>query len=73
MKYMEQGLFCYGVAAVIKKDGATEGRCCLSYDYTGRNAITIDKDESMMNVEIVHVCGLTGSVGRWVEDNCGSG
>jgi hypothetical protein len=69
MKYSEQGRFDVGVAAVKLTDGSTKGRRCLTYDYTGKNVITISTDECIVKAEIAHVRALTGLVGGWIVDN----
>jgi hypothetical protein len=50
------------------KDGTEEGRWCHSFDYTGRNVVTITVFEKMMKDEITRVKSLPGSGAGWVED-----
>lgn len=69
MKYSEQGRFAVGVAAVKLTDGSTKGRRCLTYNYTGKNVITISTDECMVKAEIARVRALTGLGGGWIVDN----
>jgi hypothetical protein len=69
MKYSEQGRLAVVVAAVKLTDGSTEGRCCLTYNCTGKNVITIGTNECMLKAEIARVWALTGLGGGWIVDN----
>jgi hypothetical protein len=65
MKYSEQMRLCCDVASVMK-DGTEEGRQCLSFDYPGRNEVTITVLDKMIKDEIARVKILPGTGGGWV-------
>jgi hypothetical protein len=68
-KYSEQGRFAVGVAVVKLPDGSTEGCRCLTYDFTGKNVITISTNECMIKADIARVRALTALGSGRIVDN----
>ena len=64
VKYTKQCRFSFGVA-IQDKEGEEEGRRLAPYNYTGKNTITIKKEEAAIKAEIARVKTLARNSSMW--------
>jgi hypothetical protein len=55
VKYVKEGNFSFGVAAMELLDDNKEGRRCKTFDYSNKNLITTITEDTMIKEEIMRV------------------